>query len=319
MPRRPDLAQAILGAGLIFLALFLAGHVWSRQDIRVALVPIAAESAGPAGQDTSFPPVRLATAPGDPATRTKAKTSAAPATSRRSILIHWLSGGFLGSLLYRYVFGYPLSDIWQEGPWPPGLLDFVTLLVLGFLGYWMCRRIKNGSHKVPDIQRPRFLQVKQEVPPAVSVSREAQSGLAAIKEMDKDFDLQAFVEEAHRLLLELYEAWNRQQLSGLNGKVKESLLDYLQMGLKIMALREESSFLEDLTLESIMITAAGVDDGREHITVLFQGRLLDYVLDTSSGKLLLGSMAYPAVFQEYWELERPRGQNSWVLHDIRES
>jgi predicted lipid-binding transport protein (Tim44 family) len=52
--------------------------------------------------------------------------------------------------------------------------------------------------------------------------------------------------------------------------------------------------------------------------VHFQGRVLDYVLDKSSGKLLLGSMAYPAVFQEYWDLERPLGQSPWVVQDIRE-
>jgi predicted lipid-binding transport protein (Tim44 family) len=121
------------------------------------------------------------------------------------------------------------------------------------------------------------------------------------------------------LLVELYEAWNREDLQGLNGKIKDSLLEYLQMGLKIMFLREESSYLEDLTLESIEVTAAGVNDGHDFITVRFHGRLLDYVLDKSSGKLLLGSMAYPATFQEYWDLERTQGQRTWVLHDIREA
>ena len=143
--------------------------------------------------------------------------------------------------------------------------------------------------------------------------------MAAIQESDLNFDLQAFGEEVRLLLLELYEAWNREDLHGLNGRVRDTLLEYLQMGLKIMFLREEISHLEDLSLENITVTAAGVNDGKDFITVRFRGRLLDYVLDKSSGKLLLGSMAYPATFYEYWDLERPQGQSAWVLQDIREA
>lgn len=142
--------------------------------------------------------------------------------------------------------------------------------------------------------------------------------MAAIQESDSNFDLQAFGEEIRLMLVELYGAWNREDLHGLNGKVKDSLLEYLKMGLKVMFLREESSYLEDLTLENITVTEAGVNDGHEFITVCFRGRLLDYVLDKSSGKLLLGSMAYPVIFQEYWDLERLRGQSTWVIYDIRE-
>ncbi len=83
-------------------------------------------------------------------------------------------------------------------------------------------------------------------------------------------------------------------------------------------LREVRSYLEDMILEGMAVTDAKVDDGKESITVCFRGRLLDYVLDKASGKLLLGSMAYPATFQEFWDLERPRGQGTWVLQDIRD-
>ncbi len=217
------------------------------------------------------------------------------------------------------MFGYPLGHVWQEGFWPPGLLDILVLAALGFGGYRGYRRLRKGGEDTEPLAKPRFLRTKQETPPTIQVREDAQPGLAAIQEMDRDFNLQAFAEEVGTLVRELYAAWNLQQLHRLNGRVKENLLEYLQMGLKIMALREEVSYLEDLILESITITAAGVNDSREFITVFFQGRLLDYVLDKNSGKLLLGSMAYPTIFQEYWDLERPRGQPSWVLLDIRES
>jgi hypothetical protein len=39
MPRRPDLAQAILWAGLICLVVFLSGHVWGRENPKVPVRP----------------------------------------------------------------------------------------------------------------------------------------------------------------------------------------------------------------------------------------------------------------------------------------
>jgi predicted lipid-binding transport protein (Tim44 family) len=228
------------------------------------------------------------------------------------------TGGFLGSLLCHYVYGYPLSSVWQEGWWPPGLLDILVVIALCYLGCTIYRRIKGGGQSAAEEAAPKFLRAQNEAPPPVTVREEAKPGLAAIQDVDPEFDIQTFGEETHNLLLILYAAWNHETVDGLNGRVKESLLEYLQMGLKIMSLREERSYLEDMILEGITLTDARVDDGKESITVCFRGRLLDYVLDKASGKLLLGSMAYPATFQEYWDLERSRGQGIWVLQDIRD-
>ena len=263
----------------------------------------------------AFPSFRLAANKATPKpTQTKAKVC--PSSSGGSLILRWFCGGFLGSLLCYYVYGYSFSHVWQE-IWSPGLLDFLVLAAFCYLGYRVFLRLSQPRRSEPEMS-PGFLRLGSAAPPPITISEAAKTGLAVIQEADSNFDLQAFGEKIRLLLCELYEGWNRENLHGLNGKVKESLLEYLQMGLKIMVLREESSHLEGLTLEGITVTAAGVNDGRDFITVCFHGRLLDYVLDKSSGKLLLGSMAYPATFQEYWDLERPRGQSDWVLLDIRE-
>jgi len=316
MPRRPDLVKAILWAGLICLGVFLSGWGWSRESPRT---PVRLEEVTKAKSTSSPQSFHLAGRQASTGHQTRSEAPAAPTSASRSLSLRWLSGGFLGSVLCHYVYGYPLSHVWQEGPWPPGLLDILALAALCYLGYRLYLRLKRDDQPAEADPPPRFLRLEHEAPPPLSVTEEAKLGLAAIQEVDQDFDVQAFGEDVRLLLEELYAAWNREHLNSLNGKVKESLLEYLQMGLKIMSLREESSYLEELTLENITVTAAGVNDGKEFITVCFRGRLLDYVLDKSSGKLLLGSMAYPAIFQEYWDLERPQGQSVWVLQDIRES
>mgnify|MGYP005840793973 CR=1 FL=1 len=314
MPRRPDLIKAVIGAGLICLWVCLLNPAWSRAGIQA---PVRLDQAAHGGTTDAFPSYRLTADPPVPSKATPTRGLVCPPSSSGSTILHWISGGFLGSLLCYYVYGYSLRYIWQE-VWPPGLLDFLGLAALCYLGYRFYLRLNQPQKAEPRIS-PAFLRLGDSAAPSLTVTEEAKLGLAAIQESDANFNLQAFGEEMRLLLVELYEAWNREDLQGLNGKVKESLLEYLQMGLKIMFLREESSYLEDLTLDSITITAAGANDGRDYITVCFHGRILDYVLDKSSGKLLLGSMAYPATFQEYWDLERPRGQSTWVLHDIRES
>jgi len=315
MPRRPDLIKASVWAGLICLWVCLFGPAWSREGIDV---PVRLENGQNFGSAVPATTYELSVQQVKAKHLTQSSPLDSPPSSSQSPILYWFSGGFLGSLLCYYVYGYPLSYVWQE-VWPPGLLDFVVLAALCYLGYRLHLRIRERQ-KPPEIETPPgFLRLGREAPPPISITEEAKPGVAAIQETDSNFDLQAFGEEVRLLLLELYEAWNREDLHNLNGRVKDTLLEYLQMGLKIMFLREEISHLEDLSLEAITVTAAGVNDGKDFITVRFRGRLLDYVLDKSSGKLLLGSMAYPSTFYEYWDLERPQGQSAWVLQDIREA
>lgn len=305
----------MLLAGLFCLGVFLSNRGWCQEGTGTL---VHFEEAG-------RPPVRFASlshrfaarqAPPDHQTRPAG--AATSDTFSHPLDLNWFTGGFLGSLLCHYVYGYPLSYVWQEGLWPLGLLDLLVLMAFAYLGYNLYRRLSESDQAALAAEPPKFLRAYNAAPPPLTVREGAWPGLTAIQESDQDFDIQTFGEATHQLLQELYAAWNHEMVNGLNARVKESLLEYLQMGLKIMSLREERSYLEDMILEGMTITDARVDDGKEMITMCFRGRLLDYVLDKGSGKLLLGSMAYPATFQEFWDLERPRGQGTWVLQDIRD-
>jgi predicted lipid-binding transport protein (Tim44 family) len=314
MLRRSALTKTIFLAGLICLGMILSHRGWCRETTGA---PALRERASPTEAPVLSQPILLA-ARQAPAAASKPEGVSAQKSISHSGNYRWLTGGLLGSLLCYYSYGYPLSMAWEEGVWPPGLLDLLVLIALAYLGYRLYRRYGAANQSPGADPLPRFLRMNIADPPALAVREEAKSGLAAIQETDQEFSVEAFGEETRNLLLILYDAWNREDFKGLNGRVRESLLEYLLMGLKIMSLREERSYLEDMVIDGFMVTDARVEDGKETITVFFRGRLLDYVLDKGSGKLLLGSMAYPATFQEYWELERPRGSGPWVLQDIRD-
>jgi predicted lipid-binding transport protein (Tim44 family) len=83
-------------------------------------------------------------------------------------------------------------------------------------------------------------------------------------------------------------------------------------------MRDEISRLEYLLLMSMEVTAAGVDDQKEFITLGLQGRVLDYILQRHSMKLLSGSLTYQTELKEYWRFERKRGEKTWRLGNIEE-
>lgn len=303
---RPNLIRAGVLAGLVCGFLCFSG-IW----IEVLAAP------GPK-PEASSPKEAI---PEPPISPPKKTLSSRPLSARFCQPAHYefLAGGFLSSLLCHYVFGYPLRSLTENGLWPPGLLDLLALTAVCYVGYWMIRRLRRQPEDKPAPSPPAFLRQGEEVPPSLRVTKEAEAGLAAIEAADPAFDLEAFREEVLHLLNQVYEAWNRQELEVLDGRLKDSLLEYLRMGLRILFLREENSYLEDLVLKEMTVTAASINDGKEFITVCFQGSLFDYVVDKRSGKLLAGSMAYPTPFREYWDLARPRGQGPWMVMDIRDN
>ncbi len=236
MPRRPDLTRAMLLAGLISLVVFLSSQGWCTG------APARLEEASPAPIRLSSLAYQPAAHQATPGHKTHPEGAAAANSFCSPLNLNSFTGGFLGSLLCHYVYGYPMSFVWEEGLWPPGLLDLLVLAALAYLGYTVYRRLTRGEQVPLAEAPPSFLRANHETPPPLTVREEARPGLAAIQELDRDFDVQAFGEETHQLLQELYAAWNHETVNGLNGRVKESLLEYLLMGLKIMSLREERTF-----------------------------------------------------------------------------
>lgn len=317
MLRRPNLIKAGLLAGLVCLVF---GLPWWYGEHNVQRVAAAKPVLAAPGVQAAEPPQKGGkTGVTGPSSLKSQAPASLSARFCQPLHYEFLAGGFLSSLMCHYVFGYPLRSLAQNGFWPPGLLDILALLVVCYAGYWLVRRLRHKPVPEEAPAPPAFLNLGDNGPPPLRINKEAEVGLAAIEATNPEFSLETFRDEALQLLKEVYDAWNRQELETLNGRLKDSLLEYLQMGLRILILREETSYLEDLTLRDIAVTAAGVNDGKEFITVCFQGSLMDYVVDKRSGKLLAGSMAYPTPFREFWDLSRPRGQGPWMVMDIREA
>jgi predicted lipid-binding transport protein (Tim44 family) len=230
-------------------------------------------------------------------------------------LMDFLSGGLLGGVLWSILFGYPLSLYWSLGNWRFGFLDLMALTTAVYVGY----RLLRPSHFPGEARPVPGFRIQETMGPAVfTINNEVGPGLARFSQADPAFDLQAFVEYARQMIFDLHEAWNREDLDKIKDRVTEPMLEALRVGLKIISLRGEISRVEDLALSQIIVEAASQGEGWDTITVRFQGRVVDYVLERCSFKLVSGSMSYPERLQELWIFERPRGQQSWLLADIQD-
>lgn len=232
-------------------------------------------------------------------------------------LVRLLAGGLLAGLLWSVLFGYPYHSYWPDHPMPLGLLDLSVLAAFGYLGFSVLKKIINGDHGPPAPPCPAFLRGRSAAPPTVSVAPEAEPGLKDITASDPAFEVGAFSELARRVMLNLHNAWNQQDLAALSEEVCTEILDYLNMGLKIMNLREEISRVEDLHLTRVVVIAAGQEDDKDFIGLGVEGQVMDYILQKKSYKLVSGSMTYPAEVRECWRFERRSGTGPWKVTDIQ--
>jgi len=230
-------------------------------------------------------------------------------------LMKFFAGGLLGGVLWSIMNGYPLSLFWRLGNWHFGFLDLVAVSTAVYVGY---RLLRPGPS--PGKARPiPGLRLSETMGPAVfTIKNEAAPALAKFSRTDTAFDLQIFVEYARQLIFDLHQAWNHEDLDQVRDRLTEPMLEALRMGLKIVALREEISRMDDLALSQIVVESATEGEGWDTIALGVQGRVVDYVLDRRSFKLVSGSMSYPERLHECWIFERQRGQSAWLLADIHD-
>lgn len=238
----------------------------------------------------------------------------APEPERFTNLFRFLAGGLLAGCLWSVLFGYPFYSYWPNEPFPLGLLDLTVAATFLYLGYLaISQRLE--ARDLVGRPLPRFSKPGNR-PVSLAVEEAAKPGLAEITARDPSFSLEAFGEQARSLIFDLHDAWNHQDVGPLRERLAENLLGFLQMGLKILGLRNEISRLEDLSLSRLAVVKAEGEGGRESITVQVEGQVMDYVLQRQSYKLLSGSLTYAMELKEYWLFERAGTDGGWRLKDI---
>jgi len=321
------------GAGMVrrirFITVCLAVLLWGLwpalpevADSGAALPGISQWHTGPAPSRAAQMSARKSPSGAMEARQSPSDPAAAPPTPKPGLpqrgyagLLKFMSGGLLGGLLLNLVFGFPLSLYWSLGNWPVGFLDVVVGTSAAYLGYRLLRPTGLKSRFIPI---PGFRMPEDRSPPVFTIKNEAGAGLAKFSHSNPSFNLEGFVEYARQLIFDLHEAWNHEDLDRIQDRVTPRMQEFLGMGLKLLNFRREISRVEDLALSRIVVLNARQETSRDVIIMGFQGRVVDYLLDRLSFKLISGNMTYPERLQECWIFEREWGGGSWLLADIQD-
>ena len=104
-------------------------------------------------------------------------------------------------------------------------------------------------------------------------------------------------------------------MTPLRPRLTSEMLERLQMQCTELRRSGHTNHVERIQIERAEVTEAWQERGRDYVTVILAGSLVDYTVD-GRGSVVSGSRT-PERFEEYWTFTRPVGPNAWTLTAIQ--
>jgi predicted lipid-binding transport protein (Tim44 family) len=264
---------------------------------------------------TPSAPVR----PSSPATST-----AAPAQRPGGLLggLGGMLGGFLlGGLLGSLLFGGLGNGLGF------GLLELVLVGGLVYLAFAFFRRRapepavagmpgRSGWAPPPPAAEPA--RMASAGPAGGLLDQDLDTGIEAIRTMDRSFDPDRLAEQARAGFLRVQAAWSAGDLSPVRAEFTDEMAASLEAQLARLRTLRRANRIEQVTVEAAEVTEAWQEYGRDFVTVRLRATALDYTVDEATGAVVDGSRSAPTTFEEYWTFARPVGPQAWRLSAIQQ-
>ncbi len=240
-----------------------------------------------------------------------------PAQGQQGSFTKGMAGGLLGGALGAMLFGSLLGG---QG------LGLLPLLLLAGVGYFLFRKMSSGnynSNRPPT--PPPFGQYNTNVPPAyptdfgqeeTSGSIPVDQGLAQIRATDPGFDEKYFAEVASDVFFKVQAGWMRQDINSFRNLLGDTLAAEYTQHFEEMKARGVVNKLESIAVRGVEIVDAGSDGHEDFVTVRFTASLLDYTVETATGRIIEGSDSSPIKFDERWTWARPVKTENWKLEGL---
>lgn len=229
-----------------------------------------------------------------------------------------LLGGALGGMLFGSMFGAGGSG-----------MGILPLLLLAGGAYFLFRRMKrpnqngyppysqnSGQQGIGSVFGGGMGDGPSSGPNAPEFGDPVEDGLAQIRESDRGFDKDYFVEIASDVFFQIQAGWMRRDLDSYRHLLGDQLASEYEGHFAEMHQKGYINKLESIAVRNVKIVAAGSDGMEDFVTVLFSANLLDYTVDDKNGELLEGSMTSPVKFDEKWTWARQAGTDQWKLEGI---
>ena len=225
-----------------------------------------------------------------------------------------LLGGALGGMLFGSMFGAGGSG-----------MGILPILLLAGGAYFFFRKMKRPTQNNYSANNQNAGQQGPGIfggggtsssPPIAEFEDPLEEGLSQIRETDRKFDADDFVEIASDVFFQIQAGWMRRDLESYRHLLGDQLAREYEGHFAEMRQKGQINKLESIAVRNIKIIAAGSDGVEDFLTVLFTANLLDYTIDDQTDELVEGSMTNPVKFEEKWTWARPVSTESWKLEGI---
>lgn len=229
-----------------------------------------------------------------------------------------LAGGLLGGALGGMLFG----SMFGAGGTGMGILP---LLLLAGGAYFFFRKMKRPTQGNYSANNQNVGQQRSGLfgggegsssPPIAEFEDPLEEGLSQIRETDKNFDADDFIEIASDVFFQIQAGWMRRDLDSYRHLLGDQLAHEYEEHFAEMRQKGHINKLESIAVRNIKIVSAGSDGAEDFVTVLFTANLLDYTVDDKTDDLVEGSMTNPVKFEEKWTWARPVRTENWKLEGI---
>jgi predicted lipid-binding transport protein (Tim44 family) len=232
----------------------------------------------------------------------------------------FLLGGFLGSLLFGGLGGGFGGGI--------GLMDLVLMGGLAALLISFLRRrapvpapasAYGRTDWAPVERGPTVAQSGGTEPVVAAVpTDDLVQGVEHIRGMDPGFEQGRFLDIAKDLFRRLQIGWSGGDLTAIRAHLTDEMASALDGDLARLRERGRRNRVDQVAIDSIALTEAWQEYGRDLVTVEIRASALDTVVDEATGQVVEGSATVPTRFIEYWTFVRPVGPNPWRLGAIQQ-
>jgi predicted lipid-binding transport protein (Tim44 family) len=166
---------------------------------------------------------------------------------------------------------------------------------------------------------PAFTPAAQAGPSDVSVADEDLArGVKHIRGMDPGFAPAGFLAIARDLFVRLQIGWSGGDLAAVRAHLTDEMASAFEGDLARLREQGRRNRVERVVVESIALTEAWQEYGRDLVTVEIRANALDSVVDEATGRVVEGSATVPTRFAEYWTFVRPVGPEPWRLGAIQQ-
>lgn len=203
-----------------------------------------------------------------------------------------------------YDYGYSGSSGGSIG----GGIETMILIIIVVLALASVAAKVNSKHskgKIP--QRPR-VNVENSAPPLVN-------DLPGLKRRDPGFSESKFLEDAANLYVRMQNAWTDKDLSPVETKLTAELYAKSKRQLESYIRGMRTNHIERIAVLNSKIVGCTKDSQNDIITVEFTARIVDYVTDDRSGRLLRGDPNRELFMTYRWTFIRTLGKTTAGAED----